>query len=135
MMSMDAFALRAELVPWVDQGREWSGWDCWGLIRLAYRECFGIELPSGAEYSCRQPLTAHRVLSAGSREWLEIPWGQERPGDVLFYRPCHVGLVLDYGRMLHCNEASGRTVKHRYDNALWRGQVIGIYRHVQLAAH
>lgn len=127
------FALRAESVPWVDQGRDWSGWDCWGMVRMAYRECCGIDLPAGAEYSCRRPLTAQRVLTEGFQDWPEVSWGQERLADLILVRPCHVGLVLGQGLMLHCTEDFGRTIRHRYDNVLFRGQLIGVYRHAELA--
>lgn len=127
------FVSRALDVPWVDRGRDWTGWDCWGLVRLAFADCFGIILPGGGEFSCREPQAAGQALAAGAAAWLAVDWGRERPGDVLFARPCHVGLILGRGEMLHCSEQAGRTLIQRYDNALWRGQTEGIYRHVQLA--
>ncbi|MCL4502054.1 MAG: C40 family peptidase [Deltaproteobacteria bacterium] len=126
------FAKKALGVPFADRGRDLAGWDCWGMLLAAYQECFGIALPEGLEYSRQNSAEAAAALKEGAQTWREIPAGQEHPGDVLFARPCHVGLVLAPGRMLNCREGAG-TIIERYDHAVWRRSIIGIYRHARLA--
>ena len=51
-MDLEQFA--AEVVgipvPFMEQGRDRAGWDCWGVIVCAYREVYGIELPDLGEH-------------------------------------------------------------------------------------
>lgn len=54
-------------IPYQDYGRDWSGCDCWGLVRLVRQALRGDMLPSyGAIYpGDKQALThaAHAVMS------------------------------------------------------------------------
>ena len=130
--SLKDFVLSALGVPFRDRGRDRRGWDCWGLLQAAFKVGFGLDLPSGLGCSHQEPQAALQALQEGARGWVEIPWGRERPGDVLLFRPCHVGLILGRGRMLHCREGRGTLVEH-YDQALWRQAREGIYRHAAFA--
>ena len=126
--SIKNFAAKVKGVPFVDQGRDLSGWDCWGLILAAYKTCLGVALPSASDYSFQAPREAGRVLLRGAAEYPEVPLGAETPGDVIIFKPCHAALVLRRGWMLNCREQTG-TVIERYDNALWQRLIVGIYRY------
>ncbi len=128
--SIKNFADRAKGVPFVDQGRDPSGWDCWGLILMAYKACLGVVLPCASGFSCRAPLEAARALLRGAEKYPEVPLGAEGPGDVIIFKPCHAALVLRRGWMLNCREQTG-TVIERYDNGLWLPLIVGIYRYEQ----
>lgn len=132
-VSLNRFASKAVGVPFLDRGREITGWDCWGLILAAYTESFGIDLPYGATFSCHDPRSAGEALLEGAQAWQEVRPGEEVPGDVILTRPCHASLVLSRGRMLNCREGMG-TIIERYDNAVWNRAIIGIFRHAELAS-
>jgi len=126
--SIKNFAEKYKGVPFVDQGRDPSGWDCWGPILMAFKTCFGVSLPDGEGYSYQEPKEAARILLEGAGEYPEIPLGAEKPGDVIIFKPCHAALVVRRGWMLNCREQTG-TVIERYDNALWQRLIVGIYRY------
>lgn len=128
MISLSAFISRAKRVPFLDKGRGFSGWDCWGLVYEFFRACKGIELPLGTEHSHRDEQEALAALQAGAQSWREIPLGQERAGDVALFRPCHVGVVTRRGWMLNARIGWG-TMVERYDSPLWASHLIGVYRY------
>ena len=53
-------------IPFVLGGRERTGLDCWGLVRLVLREQFQVEVPSGngADHAELAPNDRWRELSA-----------------------------------------------------------------------
>jgi cell wall-associated NlpC family hydrolase len=130
------FIARALGTPFRDQGREFTGWDCWGLILLAFRQCFGLELPDLATVSALNSSQVGRLFTAHSRQWQEVVPGRERPGDVALLRrgrwPCHVGLVVQPGLMLHVDPENGTCIEFFRQGAL-APRLVGIYRHEQLA--
>lgn len=126
-----SFAAKAVGVPFVDRGRSEQGWDCWGLVVMAYKTCFGIDLPYGTDYTCNKRREAGEALVDGAQEWEEVQLGKERSGDVILMRPCHASLVLEKGKMLSCQEDYGTSIE-RFDNSVFKHKIIGIYRHADL---
>lgn len=127
----------AQEVPFVDQGREFSGWDCAGLVLCGYRHCAGIELPDLAGVSALDEVRAAAVFAHFRQFWVEIKPGQERPLDVAQFRrgrhECHVGLVVARGRVLHVEPELNATFVEPFDRGLLKSRLVGIYRHVQFA--
>ncbi len=135
-MMLDEFACRAIAVPFINKGRSWAGWDCWGAVVLFYREVLGINLPSyTADYSdaggsvesrevLRQLITRHLP------KWTSV--ARVEPGDVVLLniggRPIHVGLALGDGRMLHAERKVG-TLVERLSSPIWARRVEGFYRY------
>jgi cell wall-associated NlpC family hydrolase len=120
-------------VPWVDKGRSFAGWDCWGLIVLLYREVFRVGLPSYEAFSCvTNDRSAIRTMISEAKKWIPIPGGQEKPGDIIALRPLHTGVVYKRGRMIHCLPKTLTCLEH-YNGILWRNRLIGYYRHADLA--
>ena len=133
-MTLTEFATKIIGTPFVDRSCSYSGIDCWRLIVLAYKECCGINLPDGIEYSCFEPERAREALISGTKkEWLSIQSGLEKTWDVICFRPCHVGLILGQGKMLHVRE-NGSVCIERYLSPLWKSIIFGIYRYEQLAS-
>lgn len=94
-------------IPYRDRGRDRTGCDCWGLVRLVYRELLGIDLPSGLESydSAENRDAVSRAFAAGLGDWRRVPDGEVLTLDVaLLSRAgarCHVGLATLPGWVLH----------------------------------
>lgn len=88
-----------------DGGRDFTGVDCWGLVRLVYGHECGVALPAYGEISARDlARIAGEVESAANAD----PWIAAAPArafDVVVmmrrHRPVHVGVMVDAGRVLH----------------------------------
>lgn len=117
----------------LDGGRDSSGVDCWGLVKLVYREQLRIELPDFDIRSNDSQAIADQVsLQLPRWDKLERP----EPGAVVAIRldqarhpriVTHVGLCVDGGYFLHALERTG-TVLTRVTHPYWRGLVEGFYR-------
>ena len=121
-------------LPFQDHGRDSSGLDCWGLVRLVLAEQFDIALPSYIhEYQrTTQVEKISTLIERESSKWKEVPAGSEVCGDTVTLRvrgrPMHVGLVLGDRQMLHI-ECGINSVIERYVGARWMERVSGFYRY------
>jgi len=134
---MDVRVLQAMIgVPFVEKGRDRSGWDCWGCVRWGMQQGFGIEVPSYAEdyVSSREGEEVSALIGRESLGWLEVPLAEAQPGDVVILRmqgrPWHCGLVLEPPYFLHADRCAG-TVRERWDASLWAKRIAAVYRHRQ----
>jgi len=133
MINVSEFIARAKKVPFLDRGRDYRGWDCWGLVCLMFQDCFGVTLPWGEAFTCRNPDEAMAQLMDGARQYSKVRSGYEKRGDILLFRPCHAGVVIRPGWLLNCRENFGTRLE-RYDNRVWQHQLIGIYRHAKFGS-
>jgi cell wall-associated NlpC family hydrolase len=118
-------------IPYLDRGRDRAGLDCWGLVRLFYREELGIELPSYADaYATAEDTAAAETLFAvGRRAWTPVQTPER--GDVLLFRigrhASHVGVFLQADDFLHVLKGRAVTVE-RISDRLWAQNLVGAYR-------
>jgi probable lipoprotein NlpC len=88
-------------IPWVDKGREMSGCDCYGLLRLVKGKESGVWIPSYAEeYVTAKDLEEISALIRGKirRDWEQIDAKEAQPLDALMItqsgEPYHPGVVV-----------------------------------------
>ena len=121
-------------LPFKDQGRDHTGCDCWGLVRLVYAEQLGIHLLS---YVSDYAGAAERaeVATLIDREIDHGPWKQiatPQAFDVLLFRRgrlgSHVGVRLNHSRMLHMAQGEQAKVED-FRSAKWGKRYLGAYRH------
>jgi len=100
-------------LPFRAGGRDRSGLDCWGLVRLVWAERLGLVLPrfDGGDDPA---LTIDQV----TRRMTAVERGAERPFDGVVIDterrqglgfvtvPAHVGVVVEQGQVLHIEAAS-----------------------------
>ena len=123
-----------ERVPFKEKGRDLSGCDCWGLVRIILKEECGIDVPSYVEAyeTTNDRDTLNALISDESGQyWQEIPKGQEKPFDVVVLKmrgvPMHVGIVIGAGKMIHCARGVGTAIE-RYRSIKWQDNVTGFFR-------
>jgi cell wall-associated NlpC family hydrolase len=131
-MDFATFQRRAISVPFVIGGRDWSGWDCWGLLYVAHRELFGIEIAKlSDDYDAASTFEEISRIADIERqaEWNEVL--NPRPGDVSLFRvsrfQSHVALVVERGQMLHAMRGAG-TACERLDTITWAKRHVGYFR-------
>ena len=125
-------------LPFLDQGRNREGVDCFGLVRLVLAEQFSVELPSYTErYASateRDEVAALLLVGVDESGW--YPVSAMRAGDGLVLRirdqPWHVGLVLDAEHFLHILDDGGLSRIERIDH--WVPRILGVYRHRRAVA-
>lgn len=89
--------------------RKGIGTDCLGLLRGVWRELIGPEPEALPPYTPNwaEALKQETLLAAARRYLVEIPIGDQRPGDVLLFRmglghPAkHCGIVSAPDRLIH----------------------------------
>lgn len=129
-------------LPFVDRGRDRAGVDCWGLVRLVYREKLGIVLPDLADVKAMDGRHVARaiVTQIDTGLWLPVLRGTEREYDVVVMRghvegigvSRHVGIVAPYDTVLHVEHGID-AVCPRLNSPTVKDRITGIYRHHDLA--
>lgn len=121
-------------IPFIDNdsnGR--NGCNCWGIVRLAYRELNQIELPCfDGQYNGIDDTETLDELVAGeiARNWGKVD--KPKPLDVIVTRWCgsisHIGIVIDNQFFIHTRLGidSG---KEKYTAIQWRNRIEGFYRY------
>lgn len=102
-------------IPFKELGRDRSGCDCWGLVRLVYNEELGIDLPS---WDSHQGPKDHDTIRYLLSEAVEVFREVDSPKEfriALFKSPVsvlHVGVVInDVSRMLHSSRGRDTCVE------------------------
>jgi len=129
-MTLKEFINKAMFVPFKDNGRDYDGWDCWGLLRRGYRDVYNISIHSydRAYRSIRDTERIKELVVEGkAKNWWE-PVIFPREGDtVVLYlegRPIHVGLMLGDKKFMHTDEGVNTCIQKLSDF-----RVEGIYRY------
>ena len=103
-------------LPFEDGGRGPDRVDCWGLLRMCFRDRLGVDLPSYGEISARDLIRVARAMDAGKDDgWRAVSVPREM--DVALMRSgrggsrvVHVGVMVDHRRVLHVEAASAAAV-------------------------
>lgn len=106
---------------WVSRGVSFDECDCWGLVILYYKHVLNIELPKIEGYK-----NAYDVADCWQREelkphWLKVDSANEN--DLVFTcytiagRPCHVGVYIGNGKVLHTDGGFERGGSVRVNSA------------------
>lgn len=131
-MTIDEFCRKAILVPFKPKGRSWDEWDCWGVICLAFKEIKNILLPTYTEYkSIKDREELQTLFTEGSvpeEHWEKVE--DPRPMDVailyMYGRACHIGLVIDKNKMIHCEHGINTVIE-----PISNYRVEGYYRYAE----
>ncbi len=134
-MTLNEFIDKALRAPFKTKGRDYSGFDCYGLMQCAYKDVLVRELPSyvdeyvdaGDTEASRRVIEDHILAAKHNWEQVEKPQAM----DVVLFRfgntRTHLGLMVDDKSFLHCEKRIG-TVIERLDSAKWKKRAEGVYR-------
>jgi cell wall-associated NlpC family hydrolase len=122
-------------IPFRDGGRDFSGLDCWGLVRLVWHEERGILMPDmGDEYSSafERGDVCGLFGKYTAQDWNEDVTDRPRQElDVLVFTigglEIHAGLWVRDGEMLHVMQGMATAVE-RYDTCKWNRRLSRILR-------
>lgn len=128
-MTLIEFIDKAICVPFRVNGRNYKGWDCWGLFYMAYKDIYGIELPSYR----RDYMTiidneeTKKLIRLGiEKEWHLVD--QPKEGDsVIIYsegRDTHVAMAINREKLIHVIPEINTNIQRLSDY-----RIEGIYRY------
>lgn len=112
--------------------------DCWGLVVMAYKDLFSIEVPTYNHTVWS--VSNSDITSEDIKEHLEtsapfIEVDSPKYGDFVLLNilgnPVHIGLMLDDKTMVHTSEKTG-VVCENIGGIKWKKRVKGFYRHLDL---
>lgn len=122
-------------VCWDENGSDGSflGSNCYGLVRLIYREEFGIVLPRYEGVGYTKGVNEEALANLYKREkaalWedVEVP----RCGDVIWLRiagnPYHVGVMVSPTSFIHIEEGCGPVIEE-ITSPRWARRINGYVR-------
>ena len=106
-MTWTEFTQKAMFVPFIEHGRDYDGWDCYGLVICGYRDVLGVELPHNhSDYDTT--LDYKRIARGIERDKAEL-WSkcEMKMGAVALIkrrsRNIHIGIVMPAKTILHCD--------------------------------
>ena len=125
-------------MPYKFGGRTKEGIDCWGLVLMAYKDLFDIDIPSYEETAwsvsnttmTAEDIKSHLETSAPFQEVLEPQYGDFVLINILG-NPIHIGLMMSGTHMLHISEKVGVAYED-IRGIKWKRRVKGFYRHNQM---
>ena len=127
-------------LPFIDHGRNFTGVDCWGLVRLIMQEECHIDIPSYGETSALD-LQAVAGLVAKEKEiepWIYVHPTAVKPFDVVVMHrrrePIHIGIMATQKEIIHI-EAKTDSVMVPLSHATIKFRRPTFYRHRQLLSH
>lgn len=111
-MTWAEFVEKAIAVPYIPLGRDYDGWDCYGLLKCAYQDVLGISIPDYA-YPVDGYYEMNELLASERQAWHSV--SEQVGAAALIYWPgrrIHVGIIAQRGKVLHCERKLG-TVQQR----------------------
>ena len=120
-------------IPFLAKGRDKDGIDCWGLVRLVYKEQFNIELPSfSEEYEADDTARMKELVAQYLEGWEETK--EPKPGTGVLFRilgfESHMGIYLGDNKFLHCRENQSAVIES-LDKIEWRNRLVGFFNYTE----
>jgi sulfur carrier protein ThiS len=123
-------------IPFVSGGRDYTGIDCWGLVRLVYKEQFNIELPSFTdEYFDNDTQRMQELISQYKEGWEQVDAPSE--GTVVLFRvlgaETHLGVAISSTHFLHAMEDQSSAVE-AFSGTNWKNRIVGYFKYKEKGA-
>lgn len=113
-------------IPFVKNGRDINGLDCYGLVMLLYKKIYNIDLPDYASPDTYSDIEA--LMNTEKQKWLAC---DIEVGSVLIFSikgyGCHVGMVIEPDKMIHTWESTNGVTIERISLS-WQNRIMGCYK-------
>jgi len=118
-------------IPYVVNGRDYSGIDCWGLVCLYYRDELSIELPSYQDaYENPAETRVEKAISLYKGNWNSTTTPDV--GDVVLFNiygePRHIGIYIGNNMFLHSRDNKDSVIES-LASPRWASRIEGIYKY------
>lgn len=118
-------------IPYAEKGRDETGLDCWGLVRLVYKNELNIDLPSfSAEYDTSDNERLEELFAQYKEGWESTDTAEV--GDVVIFRifgyESHIGVCVGDNKFLHVREARDSVIES-LDNPKWSRRITGFFKY------
>ena len=118
-------------IPYKANGRDKDGLDCWGLVRLIYKEQYNTDLPSfSTEYHIDDNARIKELITQYREGWVQKEKVQE--GDLVLFRvlgeETHVGVAVSETHFIHVREGKDTAIES-FSNLKWAKRVVGFFRY------
>jgi len=120
-------------LPYAANGRDEQGIDCWGLVRLFYKQEYNIDLPSYTEdYSGAYDERILSIMDAYKPSWSQVDAPQV--GSVIVFNilgePFHVGVYIGEDKFIHARDGMDSVVES-VNSPKWAKRIEGYYTYNQ----
>jgi cell wall-associated NlpC family hydrolase len=121
-------------LPFLPNGRDENGLDCWGLVVKVYEDQLGIKLPQmDGAYESEDAISLRRIsvkMKEESQRWVRSVVPQIY--DVALMRwgsiPCHVGICIGNGYLLHIERKTLSCIQRLTDIDI-QPRIVGYFRY------
>lgn len=118
-------------LPYATNGRDESGIDCWGLVRLFYKQEYAIELPSYTEeYSGAYDTRILEMMDQYKNNWSQVQTPEV--GSVIVFNilgePFHVGIYIGEDKFIHARDGMDSVIES-VNSPKWSKRIEGYYKY------
>lgn len=119
-------------IPYLHQGRTIKGADCFGLLRLFYKNELNIDLPDFTEDYDQEWWKTDNFMLDLYKEYNFKKVKDIQPNDVILFKnnatnAGHIGIVLDDSNFIHMSRTGCGTANYLY--GIWQRQIHSVYRY------
>jgi hypothetical protein len=116
-----------------EKGRDTDGIDCYGLVRLVYKNEYDIDLPSfSEEYTSDDDQRLQELISQYKEGWEEVQTPEE--GCIVLFKvmgfESHMGVCVDSQNFLHVREGLD-SVLEPFSTPRWKKRIVGYFKYSQ----
>lgn len=116
-------------IPYLVNGRDFEGIDCWGLVHLIYKEELGIDVPSFAEDGIDANRT-QELIAQYKEGWEQTD--SPKAGDVVIFKilgvDAHIALAISSTHFIHARQGQNSAIES-FDNPRWKTRFVGSYKY------
>jgi sulfur carrier protein ThiS len=118
-------------IPYAEKGRDITGLDCYGLVRLIYKNEYKIDLPSfTSEYDADDNNRIQELLAQYKEGWESVD--SPSVGDIVLFRimgiESHVGLVISPTHFIHVRENQDSAIESLSAHK-WSKRIVGFFKY------